>query len=97
MRTKDRQNKHKLKFDYISNLQFLGKIWKEHCKLVNSKISKTDNGYNEEVFKLMSDKVKNEFSNVLDKCDDIVLYVSKVDSSLKKSHQKFSSYKKYIK
>ena len=97
MRTKDKQNKHKLKFDYISNLQVLGKIWKNHCKLVDSKLSKNDHSFNIEVVQHMSDKVKNEYCSALDKCDDIVLYLSKVDSSLKKSHNKFSSYKKYIK
>ena len=97
MKTKDKQNKHKLKFDYISTLQLLGKIWKEHCCLVDSKMSKNDNGYNEQVVKLMTDNVKNEYSSALDKCDDIILYLNKVDASLKKSHRKFSSYKKYIK
>ena len=96
MRTKDKQNKHKLKFDYISNLQFLGKIWKEHCKLVDSKFLKNDRAYNQEVIKLMSAKVKSEFSIALDKCDDIILCLGKIDRSLKQSHQKFASYKKHM-
>ena len=74
MRTRDKQNKHKLKFDYISRLQILGKIWKEHCKLVDSKISKSDKHYEEEVIKLMSVKVKKEYSAALDKCDDIIIF-----------------------
>ena len=97
MKTKDKQNKHKLKFDYISTLQILGKIWKEHCKLVDSKIFKNDNLFNQEVVKQMSDEVKGEYSSALAKCDDIFLYLGKVDISLKKSHQKFSSFKKYFK
>ena len=45
MKTREKQNKHKLKFDYIEQLQMLGKIWKEHCSLVNPDIFKTDNTY----------------------------------------------------
>tara|TARA_B100000401_G_C52703666_1_gene670348 strand:- start:60 stop:353 length:294 start_codon:yes stop_codon:yes gene_type:complete len=97
LKTKDKQNKHKLKFDYISTLQILGKIWKEHCKLVDIKISKNDNLFNQEVVKQMSDEVKGEYSSALAKCDDIFLYLGKVDTSLKKSHQKFSGFKKYFK
>ena len=59
MRSKDKQNKHKLKFDYIHNLQLLGKIWKNHTDLVNPKISKDLNSYNEEVVKLMSKNNKD--------------------------------------
>tara|TARA_B100000131_G_scaffold254196_1_gene248459 strand:+ start:180 stop:473 length:294 start_codon:yes stop_codon:yes gene_type:complete len=97
LKTKDKQNKHKLKFDYISTLQILGKIWKEHCKLVDSKIFKNDNLFNQEVVKQMGDKAKSEYSSALAKCDDIFLYLGKIDISLKKSHQKFSSFKKYFK
>ena len=58
MKTREKQNKHKLKFDYIAQLQMLGKIWKEHCSLVNPDILKTDNTYNSEVAKLMSKSKK---------------------------------------
>ena len=96
MRTRDKQNKHKLKFDYIAQLQMLGKIWKEHCNSVNLNISKTDNTYNNEVVKLMSGSKKEEYCSILDRCDDIAANISKVDGSLKKSHKKFSKYKKII-
>ena len=96
MKTREKQNKHKLKFDYILQLQKLGKIWKEHCNLVNPSMSKTDNTYNNEVVKLMSKSKKEEYCSILDRCDDIVANISKVDGSLKKSHKKFSKYKKII-
>ena len=96
MKTREKQNKHKLKFDYIAQLQMLGKIWKEHCNSVNLNISKTDNTYNNEVVKLMSKSKKKEYCSILDRCDDIAANISKVDGSLKKSHQKFIKYKKII-
>ena len=96
MKTREKQNKHKLKFDYIAQLQMLGKIWKEHCILVNPDILKTDNTYNNEVVKLMSKSKKEEYCSILDRCDDIIKNISKVDESLKKSHKKFSKYKKII-
>ena len=74
----------------------LGKIWKEHCNSVNPDISKSDNTYNNEVVKLMSKNKKREYCSILDRCDDIVSNISKIDGSLKKSHQKFSKYKKII-
>ena len=96
MKTREKQNKHKLKFHYIAQLQMLGKIWKEHCNLVNPNISKSDNSYNNEVIKLMSKKNKKEYCTIVDRCDDILLNISKIDGSLKKSHLKFSKYKKII-
>ena len=94
MRTKDKRNKKKLKFDYITNLQSLGKIWKEHCNLVNVKISKSSKNYNSEVVKLMSKSQKKNFCLILDKCDDIVLNLRRIDGSLRNSHQIFSFIKK---
>ena len=96
MKTREKQNKHKLKFDYIAQLQALGKIWKEHCNLVKPNISKIDNNYSNEVIKLMSKSKKEEYCSILDICDDIVENISKVDRSLKRSHKKFSKYKKII-
>ena len=96
MRTREKQNKHKLKFDYITQLQMLGKIWKEHCSLVNPDILKTDNAYNNEVVKLMRKSKKKEYCSILDKCDDIAANITKVDRSLTKSHQAFSNYRKII-
>ena len=96
MRTREKQNKHKLKFDYIEQLQMLGKIWKEHCSLVNPDILKTDNTYNNEVVKLMNKSKKKEYCFILDKCDDIAANITKVDRSLTKSHQVFSNYRKII-
>ena len=96
MKTREKQNKHKLKFDYIVQLQILGKIWKEHCILVNPNILKTDNTYNNEVVKLMSRSKKEEYCSILDKCDDIAANITKVDRSLTKSHQAFSNYRKTI-
>ena len=96
MKTRDKQNKHKLKFDYIAKLQILGKIWKEHCVLVNPNILKTNNNYNNEVVKLMSKSKKEEYCSILDKCNDIVENISKIDGSLTKSHKAFSNYRKLI-
>ena len=96
MKTREKQNKHKLKFNYIAQLQMLGKIWKEHCILVNPDILKTDNNYNNEVVKLMSRRKKEEYCSVLDKCDDIAENITKIDKSLTKSHEVFSSYRKII-
>ena len=96
MKNKEKQNKHKLKFNYIAQLQMLGKIWKEHSNLVNSNISKTDDTYNDEVIKLMSNSKKKEYCSILDRCDDIGENIRKVDESLKKSHKIFSKYKKII-
>ena len=96
MRTRKKQNKHKLKFDYIVQLQILGKIWKEHCILVNHNLLKTDKAYNNEVVKLMSRSKKEEYCTILDKCDDIAANITKIDNSLKKSHKAFSNYKKII-
>ena len=96
MKTRYKQNKHRLKFDYIAQLQMLGKIWKEHCILVNPNILKTDKTYNNEVVKLMSESTKEEYYSVLDKCNDIAANITKIDVSLKKSHKMFSDYKKII-
>ena len=49
---------------------------------IDSKISKNDNLFNQEVVKQMSDKVKSEYSSALAKCDDIFLYLGKVDNHL---------------
>ena len=96
MKTREKQNKHKLKFNYIAQLQILGKIWKDHCNLVNPSISKSDKNYETEVVKLMSKSKKKEYCSILDRCDDILVNLRRVDGSLKKSHKKFSNYKKYM-
>ena len=96
MKTREKQNKHKLKFEYIAQLQMLGKIWKEHCTLVNPTISRSDDIYNNEVVKLMSKSKKEEYCSILDRCDDIIANIRKVDGSLKKSHKNFYKYKKII-
>ena len=96
MKTREKQNKHKLKFNYIAQLQILGKIWKEHCILVNPDILKTDNTYNNEVVKLMSRSKKEEYCSILDKCNDIAANITKIDGSLTKSHKAFSVYRKII-
>jgi len=96
MKTREKQNKHKLKFDYIVQLQTLGKIWKEHCNLVSPDISRTDNSYSNEVIKLMSKSKKEEYCSILDRCNDIARNISNLDGSLKKSHKKFLKYKKII-
>ena len=74
----------------------LGKIWKEHSDLVDSSIHTNKKAYNNEVIKLMSDNKKKEYCSILDKCNDIAANISKIDDSLKKSHKKFSNYKKII-
>ena len=81
MRTRDKQNKHKLKFLYISNLKKLGKIWKEHCSRLDPSMAKADSNYNYEVVKLMNEDSKQEYCFILDKCDDIVANMRKVDES----------------
>ena len=96
MRTRDKQNKHKLKFLYISNLKKLGKIWKEHCSRLDPSMAKADSNYNYEVVKLMNEDSKQEYCFILDKCDDIVANMRKVDVSLKMSHSNFSRYRKII-
>ena len=96
MKTREKQNKHKLKFDYIVQLKMLGKIWKEHCSLVNPNILKTDNAYNNEVVKLMSKSKKEEYCSILDKCNDIAANIKKIEVSLTKSHKAFSNYRKII-
>ena len=45
----------------------------------------------------MSASTKKEYCSILYKCDDILLNITKVDVSLKNSHQKFLNYKKIIK
>ena len=97
MKTREKQNKHKLKFTYIARLQTLGRIWKEHCALVSPDVSKTDKNYISEVVRLMSRSKREEFCSALDVCDDILDSIgSRVDVSLRKSHRKFSIYKKII-
>tara|TARA_Y100001935_G_scaffold252051_1_gene255174 strand:- start:1905 stop:2219 length:315 start_codon:yes stop_codon:yes gene_type:complete len=96
MRTRDKQNKHKLKFMYISNLKKLGKIWKKHCKLLDPSITKTHSTYNHEVIRLMDESTKKEYCLLLDKCDDIIANFKKVDVSLKTSHSNFSENRKII-
>ena len=49
MKTREKQNKHKLKFDYIAQLQMLGKIWKEHQISLDPSISKGDSNYINEI------------------------------------------------
>ena len=96
MKTREKQNKHKLKFDYIAQLQMLGKIWKEHRSLLNPNILRTDDNYNNEIIKLMSKSKKKEYCSILDKCDDIAENITKIDRSLTKSHQALSRYRKLI-
>tara|TARA_Y100000996_G_C22482153_1_gene626655 strand:- start:114 stop:422 length:309 start_codon:yes stop_codon:yes gene_type:complete len=96
MKSRDKQNKQKLKFDYIANLQNLGKIWKEHCRLVDSTILRTDNNYPNEVIKSMSKSKRQEYCLIINKCNDIASNISNIDSSLTKSHKMFLNYKKII-
>ena len=72
----------------------LGKIWKEHCKLVKSKNSMIDDNYYNEVAKLMSSIAKKEFCSILDRCNDISDNISKIDKGLSDSHENFRKYKK---
>ena len=44
----------------------------------------------------MSKSKKEEYCSILDRCDDIVANITKIDRGLKKSHKKFSKYKKII-
>ena len=89
MKTRDKQNKHKLKFNYIANLKLLGKIWKEHRTLFQTDLLKSNKNYHDEVISAMSESKKEEFSQLLNVCDDILENISNVDDSLKSSHQKF--------
>ncbi|MAZ61275.1 MAG: hypothetical protein CMG50_03745 [Candidatus Marinimicrobia bacterium] len=90
MKKKEIRNKQKLKFDYIKLLQLLGKTWKKNSLLVDKRISRNSEDFNEQVIRIMPDNEKKIFCNTLDKCDDIALYISRVDRSLKDSHKKFS-------
>ena len=96
MKKKEIRNKHKLKFDYIKQLQLLGKTWKKNALLIDKKISRNSKGYNEKVISNMTKTEKKIFCNTLDKCDDISLYISRIDGSLKESHKKFSIISKII-
>ena len=89
MKTRDKQNKLKLKFNYIANLKLLGKIWKEHRAVVETDLKKTDKNYIDEVIRAMSVSKKEQFSQLLNVCDDILDNISNVDDSLKISHEKF--------
>ena len=53
------------------------------------------NGENAET-RMFSLSKKKEYCSILDKCDDIAANITKVDISLTKSHQTFSSYRKII-
>ena len=96
MKTREKQNKHKLKFDYIAQLQMLGKIWKENQISLDPSIPKSDSNYINEIVKLMSTTQRKKYCSILDRCDDIKANITKIDESLFKSHQKFSDYKKII-
>lgn len=96
MKKKEIRNKHKLKFDYIKQLQLLGKTWKKSTLLIDKKISRNSKGYNEKVISNMTKAEKKIFCNTLDKCDDMSLYISRIDGSLKESHKKFSIISKII-
>ncbi len=96
MKTRDKQNKHKLKFDYITQLQNLGKIWKEQGRLVDSNILKTDSNYPQKVINTMNKSKKEEYCLILDKCNDIARNITNIDNSLTRSHKIFSNYKKII-
>ena len=96
MKKRDKQNKHKLKFEYINQLQKLGKIWKDHSKLVDSNILKTDSNYSQKVINTMNKSKKEEYCLILAKCNDIARNITNIDNSLTRSHKKFSNYKKII-
>ena len=96
MKKKEIRNKHKLKFDYIKLLQFLGKTWKKSTLLIDKKISRNSKDFNEQVVRIMTNTEKKIFCNTLEKCDDILLYINRIDGSLKESHKKFSIISKII-
>ena len=92
MKKKDKQNKNKLKFLYIKNLQSLGKIWKEH------KNNNTNTNANDkiQVVNRMNKNTIKKFCSILNECDDILINLRSLDASLKKSHIFFLSCKKII-
>ena len=97
MKAKDKRNKQKLKFDYINSLLFLGKTLKECSFNINkNKMLKVDNYYDEIISKMTNDQ-RIIFCKYVDKCDDILNYISNVDDSLIDSHKKFSHLSKIIK
>lgn len=97
MKTKDKRNKMKLKFDYINSLLFLGKTLKECSFNINkNKMIKENNYYNEIISKMTNDQ-KIVFCKYVDKCDEILNYINNVDNSLIDSHKEFSCISKIIK
>tara|TARA_S200000501_G_scaffold371511_1_gene414721 strand:+ start:1015 stop:1326 length:312 start_codon:yes stop_codon:yes gene_type:complete len=96
MKKKEIRNKHKLKFDYIKLLQLLGKTWKKSTMLINKKKHRNSKDFNEQVILNMTENEKKIFCNTINKCDDILLYINRLDGSLKESHKKFSVISKII-
>ena len=96
MKKKEIRNKHKLKFDYIKLLQLLGKTWKKSTMLIDKKKHRNSKDFNEQVILNMIKNEKKIFCNTINKCDDILLYINRLDGSLKESHKKFSVISKII-
>ena len=96
MKKKEIRNKQKLKFDYIKLLQLLGKTWKKSSILIDKKIPKNSKDFNEQVIINMTENEKKIFCNTVHKCDDISLYINRLDSGLKESHKNFSKISEII-
>ena len=92
MKSRFKQNKNKLKFKYIENLQGLGSIFKKNSYEYTKKNFKTINEYKEKIISNFSIEDKQSFIKMIKDCDQILPHLRKIDSSLVKSHNIFKSY-----
>ena len=92
MKSRLKQNKNKLKFKYIENLQGLGFILKKNSSLYIKKDFDTNKKYNEKIISNFSKEDKYNFIELINDCDQILPFLRKIDSSLVKSHNIFKSY-----
>ena len=92
MKSRFKQNKNKLKFKFIKNLQGLGSIFKKNSCNYNKKNFITINEYKEKIISNFSKEDKQSFIYMIKDCDQILPHLRKIDSSLVKSHNIFKSY-----
>ena len=92
MKSRFKQNKNKLKFKFIENLQVLGSILKKNSYDYNKKNFKTINEHKEKIISNFSKEDKQIFIKMIKDCDQILPHLRKIDSSLVKSHNIFKSY-----
>ena len=81
MKSRFKQNKNKLKFKYIENLQALGSIFKKNSYDYTKKDFETVNEYQEKIISNFSKEDKQSFIKMIKDCDQILPYLRKIDSS----------------